>query len=283
MSAAAELAGLPLSVPVLTAAGCGGTGRELAAYVDLGALGGFTTRTVTLDPRPGAPGRRVVETPAGLLWDTGLQNPGLQAFLATELPWLAQHRVTTVVSVAASTLAEYGELAGRVGNAPGVRAVEVNLGGTDPHQAGKVLHVVRRELPRDVLLLAKVGARDDWLDVARAAAGDGADVLVVGHGPPGLVLDPGSGAPVLGGGAGSLAGPALLPLTAARVARVTQELPGVPVVGCGGVRTGVDALCLLRAGATAVQVGSALLHDPAAAHRVAAELAEELTTRGGPA
>jgi len=276
-----DLAGLALGSPVLTASGCGGTGRELAPYLDLAALGAFTTRTITLDPRPGTPGRRVVPTPAGVLADTGYQNPGLQGFLATELPWLAQQRVRTVVSVTASSLGEYGELARRVGNAPGVHGVEVNLDGvTDPHQAGKVLHVVRREVPRGVLVLVKLRPGPGPVDVARSVVREGADAVVVGHGLPGLVLDADTLAPVLGSGDGMLSGPALLPVTLRAVRDLHAELPDVPVVACGGVRTGADAVALLAVGATAVQVGSALLADPAAPATVAEGIADDLARRG---
>lgn len=276
-----DLAGLPLCTPVVTASGCGGTGRELAPYLDLADLGAFTTRTITLDPCPGSPGRRVVPTAAGVLADTGYQNPGLQGFLATELPWLAQQRVRTIVSITAGSLGEYSELAGRVGNAPGVHGVEVNLDGVvDPHQAGKVLHVVRRDVPRGVLVLVKLRPGAGALDVARAAVREGADAVVLGHGLPGLVLDPGTLAPQLATGGGWLSGPALLPVTLRAVWELHTDLPGVPVVACGGVRTGADAVALIAAGATAVQVGTALLGDPAAPASIAAGIAEDLARRG---
>lgn len=275
-----DLAGLPLATPVLTASGCAGTGRELAPYLDLAALGAFTTRTITLDPRPGAPGPRVVPTRAGVLANTGYQNPGLQGFLTSELPWLAQQRACTVVSITASSLGEYGELAGRVGNAPGVHGVEVNLDGlTDPHQAGKVLHVVRRDVPRGVLVLAKLRLDAGPVDVARAVVREGADAVVVGHGLPGLTLDPDTLTPLLGSG-GRLSGPALLPVTLRTVWELHAELPDLPVVACGGVRTGADAVALLAAGATAVQVGTALLSDPVAPVSVADQIATVLAARG---
>lgn len=276
-----ELAGLPLPTPVLTASGCGGTGRELAPYLDLAELGAFTTRTITLDPRPGAPGRRVVPTASGVLAATGYQNPGLQGFLATELPWLAQQRVRTVVSITAASLGEYGELAGRVGNAPGVHGVEVNLDRVaDPHQAGKVAHVVRRDVPRGVLVLVKLQPGPGAVDVARAVVREGADAVVLGHGLPGLALDPDTLDPVLGAGEGWLSGAAVLPATLRAVWDLHAELPDVPVVACGGVRTGADAVALLAAGATAVQVGTALLADPAAPVTVAAGIADDLLRRG---
>ena len=282
-----DLAGLTLASPVMTAAGCGGTGRELEPFVDLGMLGGFTTRTITLDPQPGAPGPRVVDTPGGVLANTGLQNPGLQAFLATELPWLAQRRIATVVSIAATTLGEYGELARRVGSSPGVAAVEVNLGGpshdgaatsfgTDPYQGGKVLHVVRREVPRGVAVLAKPAPGAPAVDMARSLAKNGADALVLGPGFPALAFDPDTLRPALGGGTGVASGPAVLGQSLRSVWEVHAALPDLPLVGAGGVRSGFDVVQMLLAGATTVQIGTALLGDPSAVRRITDELRDAL-------
>lgn len=277
-----SLAGLTLPTPVLTAAGCGGTGAELEPFVDLDRLGAFTTRTLTLDRRAGAPTPRLVATPGGVLSDTGGHNPGLQGFLAAELPWLAQRGVRTVVSIAGRALTDWAELARHAGSAPGVAAVEVDLSGRyaggaaldlDPFGAGKVLHVVRREVGRGVPVLAKLTPGSHLLDVARAVVRDGADALVVGHGVPALAFDPATLRPALGGTAGTLSGPAVLPVAVRAVADVHAALPDVPVVGTGGVRTGADALQLLLAGAAAVGVGTALLGDPGAPQRIADELA----------
>jgi dihydroorotate dehydrogenase (NAD+) catalytic subunit len=276
------LAGMTMPSPVMTAAGCAGTGRELASYDDLATLGAFTTRTLTLDPRAGAPAPRVADTPGGVLTATGLQNPGLQAFLATELPWLAQQRVRTVVSIAGASLGEYGELARRLGTSPGVSGVEVNLDGldADAYQAGKVLHVVRRDVPRGIAVLAKLSPGPGVADVARSVVKNGADAVVLVHGFPGLLFDPATLRPVLGAGLGSVSGPAVLAQALRCVWDVHAALPDVPLVGAGGVRTGFDALQMLLAGATAVQVGSVLMHDPSAPRRIAAELADELSSRG---
>lgn len=276
-----------LANPVMVAAGCGGTGRELAPFVDLAGLGALVTRSVTLDPRAGAAPPRAVETPSGLLSDTGLQGPGLQGFLATELPWLAQRQVRTVVSVAGRNLGEWAELARRVGLSPGVTAVEANLAwppGTtaarDSYQAGKVVAAVRRDMPRGVLVLAKIAADPSTVvDVARAVVKAGADAVVVGHGLPGLVLDPRTLRPALGDGGGHLGGPAVHPVALRCVWELRTALPDVAVVGAGGVRTGFDAVAMLAAGASAVQVGTVVLHDPRAPERIARELADELTAR----
>jgi dihydroorotate dehydrogenase (NAD+) catalytic subunit len=279
---------LPLSNPVLVASGCAASGRELEPFVDLAELGALVTRSVTLDPHAGGPPPRAVETPSGLLGDTDVQSIGLQTFLATELPWLAQRRVRTIVSIAGRNLGEWAELARRVGLSPGVSGVEVNLAwppgsaaGRDSYQAGKILGAVRRDLPRGVPLLAKVAPEvHHVVDVARASVKAGADVVVVGHGLPGLVLDPETLRPALGSGPGSLSGPAVHPVALRCLWEVHAALPDVPLVGSGGVRTGLDALAMLAAGARAVQVGTAVLHDPAAPLRILSELTEELDRRG---
>ena len=277
-----SLAGLTMPTPLMTASGCAGTGRELAQFVDLGTLGAFTTRTITLDPRAGSPAPRVAGTPGGVLTGHGLHNPGLQGFLASELPWLAQQRVRTVVSVTASSLGEYGELARRLGTSPGVAAVEVNLDGldADPYQAGKVLHVVRRDVPRGVGVLAKLSPGPGVTDVVRAVIKNGADAVVLVHGFPGILFDPATLRPVLGSGTGAVSGPAVLAQALRCVWDVHAALPDVPIVGAGGVRTGFDVVQMLLAGATAVQVGSTLLNDPSAPQRITDELAHELSSRG---
>jgi len=279
------VADLAMPNPVMTAAGCAGA-RELAPFLDLAELGAFVAGSVTLDPRAGAAGPRLVETAAGVLHRTGLQNPGLQGFLAGELPWLAQRGARTVVSVAGSTLGEYAELARRVGTSPGVRAVEVNLDcvsreavgrrfAHDGYHAAKVVAVVRREVPRGIPVLAKLVCHPGLVDVAHAAVEAGAAALVVsGHAPAAAVDRSGRAT------TGTLSGPAVHAVAVHGVWQVHAALPEVPVVGVGGVRTGWDALELVLAGAIAVQVGTATLHDPAAPARVVDGLRVELTAMG---
>ncbi|MEN8705957.1 MAG: nitronate monooxygenase [Nocardioides marinisabuli] len=279
------LAGLRLASPVLVAAGCGGTGRELAAYGSLEALGAFTTRTVTLDARAGGALPRLVETPSGLLHATGLPNPGVDGFLATELPWLLQQRARVVVSVAARSLGELAELARRLGTAPGVSAVEVNLSPPDtgpegdlmtarePFQVGAAVAAVERELPRGVPVLAKL--RPDAVRVveaARAAVDAGAEALVVGQALPGAMPD---------GRDAGLSGPAVGPLALRCLTEVLAALD-VPVVAGGGITTADDVRARLAAGAVAVQVGAALLHDPTTAARLVAALSPDATSEETP-
>jgi dihydroorotate dehydrogenase (NAD+) catalytic subunit len=285
-----DLAGLALPNPVMVAAGGAVSGRELAPYLDLDSLGALVTRSVTLDAQPGAPVPRLAETDSGVLHAVGLHNPGLQGFLASELPWLAQRRVRTVVSIAGTSLAEYAELARRVGDSPGVAALEVNLAcpdaetgrefGSDGYHAAKVVAVVRRDAPRGVPVLVKLAAGPGLVDVARAVVKAGADALVMIHGLPGMAVDLARRRPALGAGAGQLSGPAIRPVAVDSVWRVHAALPQVPIVGVGGVRSGADALELVAAGATAVQLATAVLADPTAPVRILAEVRELLADLG---
>ncbi|RJS47346.1 nitronate monooxygenase [Nocardioides cavernaquae] len=265
-------------LPVMVASGCGGTGRELAAYAQedgLAGIGGFVTRTLTMDPRAG--GRvRVEESPAGLVRAHRLQNPGLDRFLMTELPWLAQQGVRTFVSIAGATLAEYAEITRRLVRAPGVAGIELNLAvddprrlgvfdATEPFQAARVVTAVRAELPVGVALHVKLPAVPSRIaTAARAVAEAGADALVVGGALP-AALDNGTPA--------ELSGPAVRPVALRCLAEVRTALPGVPLIAVGGIATADDARGFLSAGAVAVQVGTALLHDPTTVFRIASELA----------
>lgn len=266
----------PFANPVLTASGCGGTGRDLAAYGDLAVLGGFVTRSVTRLPRPGSEAPRLVESPSGLVNAIGLQNPGAEAFLADELPLLLAAGAVVVVSIAGSSLGEYAELGRSVGRAPGVAAVEVNLSAPDPvgsglfdarepFQAASVISSCRRDLRAGVLLLAKL--RCDVARVAetaRAVVDAGADAVVVGNALPAAMPD---------GRPAGLSGPAIRPQALRCVAEVTEALPDASVIGCGGIMDAGDVRAYLDVGARAVQVGTALFHDPTTAFRLARELA----------
>jgi dihydroorotate dehydrogenase (NAD+) catalytic subunit len=272
-----SLAGLSLPNPILVAAGCGGTGKELGQYGALADLGGFVTRSITVAARPGGPAPRIVETPSGLVNAIGLQNPGLDHFLATELPWLVQAGARVFVSIAGRSLGEYAELARRLGRSPGIAGVEVNLSAPDatgsgvfdvrePFHATSVMSAVRRELPRGMPAIAKL--RSDVgrvAESARTVIDAGAAAVVVGNALPAAMPD---------GRLGGLSGPAVGPLALRCVSEVHAELPEAEIIGCGGIADPGDVRSFLAAGATAVQVGSALLHDPTTAARLVADLEE---------
>lgn len=267
---------LTLRRPVMVAAGCGGTGRELAPFVDLDGLA-FVTRTLTREPRAAGRGPRVAESPSGLLLAAGLPNPGLASFLEHELPWLVRAGARVFVSLAASSLGELAELARSLGRAPGVAGVEVNLTAVaGPHQqvfdarepfhAASAVGAVRRELPGDLPVLAKL--RPDVARVteaARAVADAGATAVVLGGALPAAMPD---------GRPAGLSGPAVRPVALRCVAEVGRALPDLTIVGAGGVASTADLDAFRAAGAHAVQLGTALLHDPLTLSRVLHDLEE---------
>jgi dihydroorotate dehydrogenase (NAD+) catalytic subunit len=287
-----SIAGATLPNPVMTASGCAAAGRELHQFFDVADLGAVVTKSIMLDPRSGRPTPRMVETPSGMLNSIGLQGPGIDAFLATDLPWLLQHRARPVVSIAGSSLGEYAELARRVGNDPGVSAVEVNIScpnvenrglvfACDPYQAAKVVSVVCRETPRGVPVLAKLSPDvTSIVDIASSVVEAGAAGLTLINTLLGLAIDPGTMRPILAGVTGGLSGPAIRPVALRAVWQVHEAMPDVSIVGVGGIRTGRDALEFMLAGACAVQVGTVIFNDPSAPIRIVHELADELAARG---
>jgi dihydroorotate dehydrogenase (NAD+) catalytic subunit len=283
---------LDLPSPILTASGCTGTGRELAQFTDVARLGAVITRSVTLEPRAGNPAPRMAETPSGLLSSVGLQSPGLDDFLRRDLPWLLSRGARAVVSIAGHTAREYGEIAARLSDAAGVSALEVNLGcpdaaaggrpfALDPAAAAAVVAAVRGSARYDIPVFAKLSPEvGDIVAVARGCVAAGADGLSMINTLPGMAIDPVSFRPALAGLAGGLSGPAVRPVAVRCIWLVHEALPDVPIIGCGGVRTGRDALEFLLAGACLVAVGTVLFHDPSACDRIQRELEEELTARG---
>lgn len=261
---------------LFVASGCGGTGRELAPFVDLAALGGFVTRTLTLDPRRGSR-LRLVESPGGLVRAHQLQNPGVDRFLTHEMPWLAQQGVRTWVSVTGADPAGITAVVRRVATAPGLTGVELNLAVDDPRAlrlhdastprgAATAVEAALAAVPDNLALHVKIGSDVPRLPaIARAVAEVGADALVVGGAVPAALPN---------GTPGDLSGPAVLPVALRAVRAVRAELPEFPLVALGGVSTAADVRAFEAAGAGAVQVGSALLRDPSTLVRISAELEE---------
>jgi dihydroorotate dehydrogenase (NAD+) catalytic subunit len=278
--------------PVLTASGCAAAGRELAPFFDPAELGAVTTKSVQLRPRSGRATPRMAETASGMLNSIGLQGPGIDAFCDQDLPWLAERGARAVVSIAGSSVDEYAELAGRLRGSSGVAAIEVNIScpnvadrgqvfACDPDAAASVVAAVRREASPLVPVLAKLSPDvTDIVAIARSCVDAGADGLSLVNTLLGIVIDPDTLRPALAGRTGGLSGPAIRPVAVRCVWQVHAALPQTPIVGMGGIMTGLDALQFVLAGASAVAVGTAIFHDPKAPVRVLAELRDALAARG---
>jgi dihydroorotate dehydrogenase (NAD+) catalytic subunit len=287
-----RLGNVELPNPILTASGCASSGRELAQFIDVSRIGAIVTKSVMLAPRAGRPTPRMAETASGMLNSIGLQGPGIDAFLQRDLPWLLSRGARTVVSIAGSTIDEYAELAARLSDAAGVTAIEANIScpnvehrgqvfACDAVDAGAVVEAVRARARYDIPVFAKLSPDvTDIVSIARSCVSAGADGLSMINTLLGMVIDTQTMRPVLAGLTGGLSGPAIRPVAVRCIWQVREALPDVPIIGMGGVMTGLDALELIAAGASMVSVGTAIFHDPSACARILRELDEELARRG---
>jgi len=264
--------GLLLANPVMTASGTFGNGLEYRKTFDIERLGAIVSKAITLRPRLGNPQPRIVETAAGMLNSIGLQNIGIDAILRDVAPAWATWRIPVIANVAGESVSDYAELARRLDGAPGVSGIELNIScpnvesglefGTDPLAASEVTRAVRRatDLPLIVKLTPSAG---DIVGMARAITDSGADALTLINTFPAMRIDVHSGRPALGWGSGGLSGPALRPIALRMVYQVASAVH-VPIIGCGGIATGEDAVEMMMAGASAIQVGTATFLNPRA-------------------
>ncbi len=286
------MAGVTFPNPVFTASGCAAAGRELDQFFDVASIGGVVTKSIMLAARSGRATPRMAETPSGMLNSIGLQGPGIDAFLDVDLTWLAERGARAVVSIAGGSAADYAALAKRLRGRAGLTMVEVNIScpnvedrgqvfACDPAAASAVVAAVRRETEPGIPVFAKLSPDvTDITAIARACVDAGADGLSVINTLLGMVIDTDTMRPALAGVTGGLSGPAIRPVAVRCVWQVHAALPDVPILGMGGIRTGLDALEFLLAGASAVSVGTAVFGDPCAPVRILAELQQALVDRG---
>jgi dihydroorotate dehydrogenase (NAD+) catalytic subunit len=272
-----DLAGVRLASPVLTASGCFGSAQEMSRFVDLGALGAVVCKTVTLKPRQGIAPPRGAETPSGMLNAIGLQNPGVDAFIAKDLTWLDKRNVPAIASIGGHTVEEYVACAERLRDAP-VVALELNLSCPNledrgfmfalaPEKVAEVCAAVKQVSM--VPVFAKLSPDvTDLVAIADAAVKAGADGLSLINTTLGMAIDVRTFRPKLSTGTGGLSGPAIRPIAVRCIWQVHSAMPHVPIIGMGGVAAGEHAVELILAGATAVAVGTANFYDPRAAEKV---------------
>ncbi|MGH9118338.1 MAG: dihydroorotate dehydrogenase [Acidimicrobiales bacterium] len=268
--------------PVMTASGTSGHGAELARYGPLDRLGAVVVKSLAAEPWSGNPAPRLHGTPAGMLNSVGLQGPGVEAWLEDDLPALAASGARVVASIWGRTVDDYAKAATALAAAPpAVVAVEVNLscpnleGGRHlfAQSASATARAVEASLSCDRPLWAKLTPNvTDIIEIASVATRAGAEAVTLINTVLGLAIDVETGRPHLGGGGGGLSGPAVHPIAVRAVHDVHQASPEVTIVGVGGVATGADAVELLMAGASAVQIGTAIFAEPRAPWRVLDEL-----------
>ncbi len=269
-----DLGKLKLKNPVIAASGTFGYGSEFADFFDPALLGAVVAKGLSLEPRPGNPPPRMMETPSGMLNAIGLQNIGLEAFIRDKLPWLVERGVTVVANILGETVREYEALAKALGGESGVAMIEVNVScpnvkagglafGNDPEATAEVVGAVSSRAQGKPVMVKLTALVSDIVGVAQAAVQAGAEVISLINTIPGMAVDITTRKPALKNIVGGLSGPAIKPVGLKAVWQVARAID-VPVVGVGGIMNAEDALEYLLVGARAVQVGTANFVDPRA-------------------
>ena len=278
--------------PIFTASGCASSGKELAQFFPLKDIGAVVTKSVMSKPRHGRPTPRMAETPSGMLNSIGLQGPGIDSFLANDVPWLLEQKARVIVSIAGETIEEYSTLARKLRSVSGLSAVEVNIScpnvenrglvfACDPDASRRVIDGVRKTIGGELPIIAKLSPDvTDLASIARGVVEAGADALALINTVLGMVINLDTMKPHLGGKTGGLSGPAIRPVAVRAIYQVHAVLPHIPILGMGGVASGRDALELILAGASGVSVGTASFGNPTALITIQNELRDLLAARG---
>jgi dihydroorotate dehydrogenase (NAD+) catalytic subunit len=288
---AVRLNRLELANPILVASGTFGYAREMQAFVPFAKLGGVIPKTVTPLPRLGNPPPRTVETAAGLLNSIGLDNDGLDAFVEKHLPYLLELGTAVLVNIAGATIDEFVAMAARLDAFPRIAGLELNIScpnvsggvdfGTDSKMAADLVRRVR-EACRFPIVAKLTPNVTRIVSIAQAVANAGADAVSLVNTFQGLAVDWRRRRPILGAGMGGLSGPAIKPLALRCVWQVAQGVPGLPIIGVGGISSLDDVMEYLVCGASAIQVGTANFYDPGAAPRLVDELSKLVEAEGWP-
>ena len=283
-----NLAGVTLANPLIAASGTFGFGREYGELYPLSTLGGISCKGLTLRERPGNPPPRIAETPGGMLNAVGLQNPGVESFIAHELPWLRQQGTVIIANIAGNTPEEYREMAERLSETD-VDMIEMNISCPNVKQGGvqfgttcegvtTVTSAVRRSCKKPLMVKLSPNVSDIG-EMAAAAEAAGADAVSLINTLTGMRIDIRTRRPIIHNNTGGLSGPAVFPVAVRMVWQAAQRVK-IPVVGLGGISTWQDAVEMLLAGAAALQIGTVLFQDPYAPVKILEGLSRFLEEEG---
>lgn len=284
-----NVAGIALRNPVMTASGTFGYGEEFSAYVNLETIGAFVTKGLSLKPRAGNPTPRIVETPGGMLNAIGLQNVGIDAFIAKKIPFVRSVNTPCIANFFGDTIDEYAEMTHRLDEIPEVVALEMNIScpnvkqggivfGTDPSCAASVVAACRAATRKPLIVKLSPNVTD-VVSMAKACVDAGADSLSLINTLIGMAIDLKKRRPVLANVTGGFSGPAIKPVALRMVWQVARAVK-VPIIGIGGIMNATDALEFILAGATAVQVGTASFINPGAAQTIVEEMEAWMLANG---
>ena len=284
-----NVAGIAMRNPIMTASGTFGYGAEFAPYMDLRSIGAMVTKGLSLQPRAGNPTPRIVETPAGMLNAIGLQNVGIDAFIAEKAPFLRTVDTPCIANFFGNTVEEYAEMARRLDAVPEVVALEMNIScpnvkaggilfGSDPARAAGVVGACRAATRKPLIVKLSPNVTD-VVGMAVACVDAGADALSLINTLVGMAIDVNTRRPVLANVTGGLSGPAIKPVALRMVWQVARAVK-VPLIGIGGIMSATDVVEFLLAGATAVQVGTASFVTPGIAQQIAQDLERWMQDKG---
>lgn len=281
-----SFAGLKLKNPIFTASGTCGYIDELCDYMDINSLGGFITKSISLNPRKGNPIPRIVETNSGMLNAIGLANIGLERFLSEKLPLIKEASVPVFVNLAGQTIDDYVAVTDKLAQEKAIAGFELNIScpnvkaggitfGTDPAQIEKITSEVKAVTNGKPMIVKLTPTVTDISVTAKAAVNGGADALSLVNTFTAMVVDIETQRPVLANRTGGLSGPAIKPIAVYLVNKVYNEVAkpnGIPIMGLGGIRNASDVIEFMIAGATTVAVGTATFIDPDCTERIVKSL-----------
>ena len=284
-----SLCGINMNSPILSASGTYGYGKEFSRFYDLKLLGAVVVKGITLNPRAGNPGRRLIETPAGLINSIGLENPGVEGFIDHEMPFLREQGVPVIVNISGNTPDEYAALADRLDKEPGISALEVNISCPNVKQGGmafgatcdmaaQVTKIVRARTSLPVIVKLSPNVTD-IAGIAQAVEAEGADCISLINTLLAMAIDIHTRKPLLNNTFGGLSGPAIKPVALRMVWQVAGAVK-VPVIGMGGISSWQDAMEFILAGASAVAIGTANFVNPYVVPEIHAGLIQYLEEQG---
>ena len=282
-----NICGIDFKNPVIPASGVFGYGREYEELFPLEKLGGIATKGTTLNRRTGNLSPRIAETPSGMLNSVGLQNPGIDHFINNELPYLLEKNTVILANIAGSTVEECVQVAEKLENTD-VHMIELNIScpnvkqggaafGTSCEMAGEVVRNVRKATSKPLVVKLSPNVTS-IADVAKAVEDAGADAVSLINTLLGMRIDINTRRPILKNNVGGMSGRAVFPVAVRMVWQVANAVK-IPVIGMGGVASGCDAIELMMAGASAVQVGAAIFTDPYAPVKIIDEINDFLDSK----
>lgn len=265
-----KIAGVKFNNPLIAASGTFGFGREYGEFYPLEKLGGISCKGITLKRRDGNPVPRVAETPSGMLNAVGLQNPGVDVFIKEDLPWLKQQNTVVIANIAGNTPEEYCEMAEKLSDTD-IDMIELNIScpnvksggvqfGTSCESVGAITAAVRRHCTKPLIVKLSPNVTD-IVSIAKSAETNGADAISMINTLTGMRIDINTRRPIIRNNTGGMSGPAIFPVAVRMVWQVASAV-NIPIIGMGGISTWQDAVEMLIAGASALQIGTVFFSDP---------------------